>query len=183
MFEMSDRVIYIILFVVVLFIIGLVVLLIVLFLKNKKETRAIPEEPPVSNVEEPNEPWPPVVDNDMNPTIGLGNEVISGVPMEEKTRVQRLMLMDTSNPSRRFSCAIEPTMTVGRNQGNKIIIDDSTVSGTHCQFELINGMFTVRDMGSSNGTYMSGKRITGRTAIKSGMKIQIGGTEYIISLL
>lgn len=183
MFEISDRVIYIILFVVVLFIVGLVALLLVLLFKNKKETQVLPEEPLVPKVEEPNEPWSPIVDNDMNPTIGLGNEAAPGMPMEEKTRVQRLMLMDTSNPSRRFSCAIEPVMTVGRSQGNKIVIDDATVSGTHCQFELIKGMFTVRDMGSSNGTYMSGKRITNRTAIKSGMKIQIGGTEYIISLL
>ena len=50
--------------------------------------------------------------------------------------------------------------TVGRQQGNDIVLDDVTVSRHHALFTTTaSGSVTVRDLNSLNGTYVNGSRV------------------------
>lgn len=52
------------------------------------------------------------------------------------------------------------TVTIGRNSSNDVVISDAYVSGNHCTITLEdNGNYFLRDLGSSNGTYVNGKRV------------------------
>jgi adenylate cyclase len=50
-----------------------------------------------------------------------------------------------------------PKLLVGRQTGCDIPLPYSTVSSRHCELELIDGYWFVRDLGSSNGTRVNGK--------------------------
>lgn len=68
-------------------------------------------------------------------------------------------------------------ITVGREIGNDIVIGDSYVGRHH--LELIKddaGAFFVRDLNSTNGTFVNGQRITGEVPIDEHDIIRIGNT-------
>ncbi len=65
---------------------------------------------------------------------------------------------------------------LGRNPGNDLIIEDATVSGSHCEIELVNDSLSLRDLGSTNGTSMDGQRIT-QTTVQAGQHFKVGDVE------
>jgi predicted component of type VI protein secretion system len=60
----------------------------------------------------------------------------------------------------------EPTITLGRNDQNKLHIPHSSVSSKHAVFVLDGLDYAVRDTGSTNGTRVNGDRISINTDIK-----------------
>ncbi|MBN2525457.1 MAG: FHA domain-containing protein [Deltaproteobacteria bacterium] len=71
-------------------------------------------------------------------------------------------------------------VTLGRLQGNDIVLPLGNVSKKHAQIQLINKEFTVTDIGSTNGTYVNGRKITGPTPLEPGDKVYLG--EFIVSV-
>ncbi len=66
-------------------------------------------------------------------------------------------------------------ITVGRLPGSTIVIDDSRVSRRHAQIASAeDGVVTIRDLGSTNGTKVNGVKITETTATE-GDEIELGG--------
>ncbi len=64
--------------------------------------------------------------------------------------------------------------TVGRHDDCLIRVKSSQVSRRHCEFFEASGKLNVRDLGSSNGTYVNGKRITGTKEIQPGDELTVG---------
>jgi pSer/pThr/pTyr-binding forkhead associated (FHA) protein len=54
---------------------------------------------------------------------------------------------------------------------------DGQVSGLHAELLCLGGEWTIADDGlSTNGTYVDGKRISGRQRLRDGDRIRVGGT-------
>ncbi|MFZ1362473.1 MAG: DUF3662 and FHA domain-containing protein [Candidatus Nanopelagicales bacterium] len=66
------------------------------------------------------------------------------------------------------------TTRIGRGADADIRIDDSGVSRHHVDIVVGRGV-TIRDLGSTNGTYVDGKRIT-ELALRDGATIKVGST-------
>ena len=64
--------------------------------------------------------------------------------------------------------------TAGRHDECQLRIKSSEVSRRHCQFFEKNGLLLVKDMGSSNGTFLNGKRIEGQRVLEPGDELTIG---------
>ena len=71
-------------------------------------------------------------------------------------------------------------VTLGRLQGNDVVLPLGNVSKRHAQIQLSGGTFTVTDIGSTNGTYINGRKISGPTELHPGDKIYLG--EFIVSV-
>jgi hypothetical protein len=55
----------------------------------------------------------------------------------------------------------EPVITIGRSEGNSIVIPHSSLSGMHAQLTLNpDGTYTITDPGSTNGTFVNGEHVT-----------------------
>ena len=67
----------------------------------------------------------------------------------------------------------EAPFTMGRHATNKLPIDDDSISRFHARFVCEGGEYFVEDLGSRNGTFIQGKRIT-RAAIKDDDWVQFG---------
>jgi pSer/pThr/pTyr-binding forkhead associated (FHA) protein len=63
--------------------------------------------------------------------------------------------------------------TVGRLTDSDIFLDDVTVSRKHAEFIRSGAEYTIRDVGSLNGTYVNGERVE-QTELASGDEVQIG---------
>jgi len=64
---------------------------------------------------------------------------------------------------------------VGRSFGNDLILDDSTVSRNHALVYIAEiGSYSVNDLGSSNGTFVNGVRVSSPTLLKDGDEILFG---------
>lgn len=78
-----------------------------------------------------------------------------------------------------FPLAVFP-FTLGRSKASDIIINSPVVSSRHCEFLENGGLLFLRDNGSTNGTFVNGKRITHDTLIAEGDLIEIGETFFRI---
>jgi hypothetical protein len=76
------------------------------------------------------------------------------------------------NAGSRFLLDSELT-TAGRHPDSDIFLDDITVSRRHAEFYRHPGGFTVRDVGSHNGTYVNRERIEEAT-LRDGDEVQVG---------
>ena len=63
--------------------------------------------------------------------------------------------------------------TSGRQPDSDIFLDDVTVSRRHAEFHRDGSTFTVRDVGSLNGTYVNRERVESAT-LNNGDEVQIG---------
>lgn len=68
----------------------------------------------------------------------------------------------------------KPSMTVGREAGCDIHIDNVAVSKKHCEFVNAGGAFSVRDLGSSNGTFVGSEKLSAEHKLKDGEEVVIG---------
>lgn len=64
--------------------------------------------------------------------------------------------------------------TLGRHDDCLIRIKSSQVSRRHCEILEIGGKLVVRDLGSSNGTFVNGKRVLGQQPLKPGDEVTVG---------
>jgi hypothetical protein len=54
---------------------------------------------------------------------------------------------------------IKDELIVGRRPTNDIRLDFENISGKHCQLSYVHGVWHVRDLASSNGTFLNGQRV------------------------
>src|SRR5690349_13747609 len=74
----------------------------------------------------------------------------------------------------------KPEVTIGRVQGNDIVLPKGNVSKRHARIVLKDGKFIIVDLKSTNGTYVNGRKITSPLVVKESDKIYIG--DFIVGV-
>lgn len=69
-------------------------------------------------------------------------------------------------------------LTIGRGKHNDIVVPDHYCSLDHAEFKQSRGVTTVEDVGSTNGTWVNGERITSAVQLVAGDFIKIGGITF-----
>lgn len=70
-------------------------------------------------------------------------------------------------------------VTVGRE--GTLMIGDEFASASHARFRSAHGRWYVEDLGSTNGTWLNGRRIHAVQLLKKGDKIRIGHTVMTVT--
>jgi pSer/pThr/pTyr-binding forkhead associated (FHA) protein len=63
---------------------------------------------------------------------------------------------------------------IGRDSANEITVNDAEVSRRHSQLSFQGGKYVLEDVGSTNGTFVNGQRLTGPRVLKSGEVVSLG---------
>jgi len=74
----------------------------------------------------------------------------------------------------------EGAMSIGRETGNFVQLDDNEVSRRHAEVRRVGELFVVGDLKSSNGTWLNNRKIE-RAELASGDQIQVGRTILVYS--
>jgi len=99
-------------------------------------------------------------------------EVVAGAVEALPPGSALLVVKRGPNAGSRFLLDKDVT-TAGRHPESDIFLDDVTVSRRHAEFHRSGSAFTVRDVGSLNGTYLDRERIDEAT-LSGGDEVQVG---------
>jgi serine phosphatase RsbU (regulator of sigma subunit) len=99
--------------------------------------------------------------------------------MRYKGGMATLVTVKGPNAGQRYSLNGDGSL-VGRQPDAAVYLESLAVSRQHARIGCHEGAWYVEDVGSSNGTYVNGKRVFGRTPLGERDVLQIG--PYVLSL-
>lgn len=69
---------------------------------------------------------------------------------------------------------LAPGVGAGRNEANRVHLPDVYTSGDHARFRYERGRWLLEDLGSMNGSYVNGQRVSGTVPLGDGDTVQLG---------
>lgn len=88
------------------------------------------------------------------------------------------LLLRTEAGDRYLPLVGSNTWTLGRNNDNSFPIPDRWISRSHAMLQLMDtGEFYLIDLGSRNGSFVNGRRVSIPVTLKDGDRLQFGQTE------
>lgn len=88
----------------------------------------------------------------------------------------RLVILSEGLTGKAHELKVEKT-TIGRVEDNTFQIPEASVSSHHCEVLLRGSDIVLRDLSSTNGTFINGQQIAGEMVVKSGQIIRLGQVE------
>jgi len=164
-------------------VVAAVIVAVVLSRKKKADQAPVPETPEIPEDAEktiPAKPEPPEEPEEPEPTRKSADPWTPPPPVLADCRVRLTAL---GYPDRVFDLDLttHESRTVGRDGRSDTALDgDPKLSGVHCALEWDGGALYVQDMGSTNGTFVNGVPIQGKSwmPLEDGATLRIGAYEY-----
>jgi pSer/pThr/pTyr-binding forkhead associated (FHA) protein len=94
-----------------------------------------------------------------------------------------MWILETNDPSIdpvTFRLPAGSMKTIGRSPGAEFIVDAALVSRLHCQLTATADSLQVKDLGSTNGTFVNGNRVMA-AELSDGDRLSVGRLELIVS--
>jgi signal transduction histidine kinase len=93
-------------------------------------------------------------------------------------QVDRLVCVAGPDMGRTFPVGAE-AVVIGRDA--QIVLHASDVSRRHARVSVVAGHLAIEDLGSANGTFLNGARVTGKQKLEVGDRIRLGSTLLVLS--
>ena len=87
---------------------------------------------------------------------------------------------DASGERMTFRLPAGSVKTIGRSTGAEFIVEAALVSRLHCQLTATDDALHVKDLGSTNGTFVNGARVN-TAELKNGDTLAVGRLELTVS--
>ena len=68
-------------------------------------------------------------------------------------------------------------LLLGRSSACQLVFADDTVSRRHAELRLVDGRWMLRDLGSSNGTWVNGRRVL-EAEVAAGDEVHLGACRF-----
>ncbi len=92
--------------------------------------------------------------------------------------LQRPVLIVQEGPNAGEIYVLEELLnTIGRTQDNQVVVDSTRISRRHVQIKVLSSGTIIEDMGSTNGTWINGQRLTDARRLNTDDIIQLA--DYI----
>ncbi len=94
-----------------------------------------------------------------------------------------MWILEASAPSGeplKFRLPAGSVKTIGRSTGAEFMVDAALVSRLHCRLTATRDSLQVKDLDSTNGTFVNGTRV-GTAELKDGDRLGVGRLELIVS--
>lgn len=76
---------------------------------------------------------------------------------------------------------VRPPVEIGRSNDAGVALRDPEVSRRHARLSSYEGVVYVEDLGSRNGTFLNGRRITEAIEVREGDEIDVGTTRIAVT--
>ena len=99
--------------------------------------------------------------------------------VDDRILVPKCKLLAVSGPLKAREFVVNSdTFTIGAGRGNDLMLEDNTISRRHCEIELTPDGYSIRDLGSTNGTFVQGVRINS-AFLDAGTEFQLGSSRLV----
>jgi pSer/pThr/pTyr-binding forkhead associated (FHA) protein len=120
---------------------------------------------------------PPVAD--ASPPASELKEPLSAAEPKARNVLATLEIINEGPTKGKKFDLLTPLSNVGRGDHNDVIVRDESVSESHAKIQRRDDGWYAVDMGSTNGTYVNGERISSETRIGTGADIRFGGVKTV----
>jgi pSer/pThr/pTyr-binding forkhead associated (FHA) protein len=106
---------------------------------------------------------------------------LKGLHRTDKRKVVimfKLQFVDNRQPA---LWLVDQRLTIGRDKGNGLVIDDEGLSLNHAELRQEDGKLFVWDAGSVNGTFLNGERVAQKAEVKAGDMLRFHLIEILIT--
>jgi pSer/pThr/pTyr-binding forkhead associated (FHA) protein len=131
-------------------------------------------------------PGPAAVEEPVPPPAGAGqrlSDTLHGIPITEPQRITptspetaplaSLLFRTGDLRGRRLPIKV-PVVNIGRGDYNDLVIADPSVSTMHAKLQRREAVWILTDLGSTNGTFVEGERLSGEAALGPGTTLRFG---------
>lgn len=118
--------------------------------------------------------------NDPAATAAISYDTAQRMGLADRTTPQLIVLDERGKPAEKISVTRQP-ITVGRMSSNDVVLSDHNVSRRHAEIRESDGVWMVRDLGSTNGTLVNGKPGS-EHQLSDGDKLAFGTSELVFRL-
>ncbi|SMQ19696.1 protein of unknown function [Streptomyces sp. Ag82_O1-12] len=104
-------------------------------------------------------------------------EAVSGfsVRLRRAWQAERLPKLQLPHPS------LGHPLRIGRDPASGLRLNHETVSRVHAELRHQGGMWVLRDLGSTNGTTVNGRRVVGAAVVREGDQVGFGRMTFRLS--
>ena len=95
------------------------------------------------------------------------------------TQTFQLVMRAGPNPGKVFTLS-KSEITIGRDANLDVVVNTAEVSRRHARLFFDEGLYFVEDLGSTNGTFINGQRLTAPAALRSGDIIMLGEAATLV---
>jgi hypothetical protein len=99
-----------------------------------------------------------------------------GISVRRKRKEGSRVLFVRSDSKQGQEFEVSDVVVMGRSDETDVVIDDPYASEFHLRLVSQENGLMLHDLGSTNGTYVNGRRVSAPTEIKRGDTIQVGKT-------
>ena len=89
------------------------------------------------------------------------------------SQTYQLVMRSGPTPGKVFELSLNE-MTIGRDIGNHIVINDAEMSRRHARLVAQAGGYVLEDLGSTNGSFLNGQRLMGPHLLRPGEQVMFG---------
>lgn len=99
-----------------------------------------------------------------------------GISLKRERREGRRLLMVRSETQPGMEVEVIDATVLGRSDEADVLLDDPYASEFHMRLIAQENGLVLHDLGSTNGTYVNGRRVTAPTTLRRGDSVQVGKT-------
>jgi pSer/pThr/pTyr-binding forkhead associated (FHA) protein len=99
-----------------------------------------------------------------------------GIHADRRKRRGTKVVVVRSENQAGLDFTVTDATVLGRSDEADIVLDDPYASEFHLRLVASEGGLTLHDLGSTNGTYLNGRRVTAPTELRRGDAVQVGKT-------
>src|SRR5262245_12412318 len=118
--------------------------------------------------------------DDLRNIAGLGDRTVFSVKTS-KTEAEPtpeelahyLVILQGTEPGKRLEIGAQP-ITIGRDAQQTLALADAELSRRHARVSLVDGRVIAEDLGSTNGTFLEGQRLSQPATMRHGHVLRVG---------
>ena len=99
-----------------------------------------------------------------------------GISVRRKRKEGRRVVFVRSESQQGREFEVNDVVVLGRSDETDVVLDDPYASEFHMRLVSQENGIMLHDLGSTNGTYVNGRRVSAPTELKRGDTIQVGKT-------
>jgi hypothetical protein len=100
----------------------------------------------------------------------------AGISVRRKRKEGSRVLFVRSESQQGQEFDVKDVVVMGRSEETDVVLDDPYASEFHLRLVAQENAMMLHDLGSTNGTYVNGRRVSAPTELKRGDTIQVGKT-------